>query len=334
MGLGDFFKKQLSTVIEWKGQQPELLLYKFPAPTDEIKNASKLIVAPGQGCIVVYEGEIKGIISDEGLFDLQTDNHPFITSLLKLRQLFESEHKLRIYFYRKADILNQPWGTPSPVKYLDGQYHIPVELGAYGNYSMRIADPLLLFRDVVGSRNEYTTADTKALLLSRLPQTLISYLAQSKLSYLDIDAQLDRLSSDLKAQLNAGFSDLGLELKDFRIQGTSFDKETQQRIGKIADITAESRAAAEGGLSYLEIEKLKALRDAARNEGGLAGAGLQLGFGMELGKVLNDKKEELTAYSTTTDPVVQLQKLKLLLDEGILTQEEFDTKKKEILSKM
>ncbi|SMC97932.1 SPFH domain-containing protein [Pedobacter africanus] len=334
MGLGDFFKKQLSTVIEWKDQQPELLLYKFPAPTDEVKNASKLIVAPGQGCILVYEGEIKGFISDEGLFDLQTDNHPFITNLLKLRQLFESEHKLRIYFYRKADILNQPWGTPSPVKYLDGQYHIPVELGAYGNYSMRIADPLLLFRDIIGSRNEYTTADTKALLLSRLPQTLISYLAQSKLSYLDIDAQLDRLSSDLKAQLNAGFSDLGLELKDFRIQGTSFDKETQQRIGKIADITAESRAAAEGGLSYLEIEKLKALRDAARNEAGLAGAGLQLGFGMDLGKTLNDKKEELTAYSTTTDPVVQLQKLKLLLDEDILTQEEFDAKKKEILSKM
>ncbi|MNR60973.1 hypothetical protein D3C85_1825840 [compost metagenome] len=55
---------------------------------------------------------------------------------------------------------------------------------------------------------------------------------------------------------------------------------------------------------------------------------------MELGKALNDKKEELTAYSSTTDPVVQLQKLKLLLDEGILTQEEFDAKKKEILSKM
>jgi membrane protease subunit (stomatin/prohibitin family) len=334
MGLGDFFKKQLSTVIEWKDQQPDLLLYKFPAPTDEVKNASKLIVAPGQGCILVYEGEIKGAITEEGLFDLQTENHPFITSLLKFRQLFESEHKLRIYFYRKADILNQAWGTPSPVKYLDPQYNIPVELGMYGNYSMRIADPLLLFRDIIGSRNEYTTADTKTLLLSRLPQTLISYLAQSKLAYLDIDAQLERLSSDLKERLNAAFADLGLELRDFRIQGTAFDKETRQRIGKIADITAESRAAAEGGLSYLEIEKLRALRDAARNEGGLAGAGLQVGFGLELGKALDDKKEELSSYSSTTDPVLQLQKLKLLLDEGILTQEEFDTKKKEILGKM
>ncbi|MFA4868767.1 MAG: SPFH domain-containing protein [Pedobacter sp.] len=334
MGLGDFFKKQLSTVIEWKNQQPELLLYKFPAATDEIKNASKLIVSPGQGCILVYEGVIRSVFTEEGLFHLQTDNHPFITSLMKFMQLFESEHKLHIYFYRKADIVNQSWGTPSPVKYLDPQYKIPVELGIYGNYSIQISNPVFLFRDIVGSVNEYTTNNMKTLIISRLPQTLVSYLAQSKHSYLDIDAALDNISSDLKDKLNTEFTDLGLELKDFRIQGTSFDKETQQRIGKIADITAESRAAAEGGLSYPEIEKLRALRDAARNEGGLAGAGLQLGFGLEIGKTLNDKKEELSTYNSAVDPVVQLQKLKLLLDEEILTQEEFDAKKKEILSKM
>ncbi|RZM27516.1 MAG: SHOCT domain-containing protein, partial [Pedobacter sp.] len=62
--------------------------------------------------------------------------------------------------------------------------------------------------------------------------------------------------------------------------------------------------------------------------------GLQLGFGMEMGKVLDNKKEELTAFSSSTDPIAYLQKLKLLLDEKILTQEEFDTKKKEILSRM
>lgn len=334
MGLGDFFKKQLNTVIEWKDQQPELLLYKFPTPTNEVKNASKLIVSPGQGCMLVYEGEIKDVFMEEGLFNLQTDNYPFITNLLKFMQLFESEHKLHIYFYRKAAVVNQSWGTPSPVKYLDPQYKIPVELGMYGNYSMQISDPLLLFKDVVGSMDSYTSDDMRTLLLSRLPQTLVSYLGQAKLSYLDIDAALGQISSELKAQLNKDFTDLGLLLRDFRIQGSLFDKETQRRIGKIADITAESRAAAEGGLSYTEIEKLKALRDAARNEGGLAGAGLQLGFGMEIGKALNDKKEELSTYNTTVDPVVQLQKLKLLLDEEILTQEEFDAKKKEILSKM
>jgi membrane protease subunit (stomatin/prohibitin family) len=334
MGLGDFFRKQLNTVIEWENQQPEVLLYKFPVPTSEIKDNSKLIVSPGQGCILVYEGKVTGVLSEEGIYDVQTDNIPFLTTLSKYMQAFESEHKAHLYFYRKADSVNQAWGTASPVKYMDPTYQLPVELGMYGNYTMKIADPLALFKEVIGSRDLYTVADSKALLMSRLPQAITSLLAQSKLSYIEIDSQLDDISTRLREKLNAEFTLLGLELKDFKIQGTTFDQQTQQRIGKIADITAESRAAAEGGLSYLELEKLRALRDAARNEGGLAGAGLQLGFGMEMGKVLDQKKDELVAYSTTTDPIAYLQKLKLLLDEKILTQEEFDAKKKEILGRM
>jgi len=334
MGLGDFFRRQLSIVIEWKDQDPDMLLYKYPAPTDEIKDASKLIISPGQGCILVYEGIILGVLDRQGLFNLETDNDPFITNLIKVRLLFESEHKMHIYFYRKADIVNQAWGTPSPIKYMDSEYKIPVELGMFGNYSMQIVDPVLLFKDIIGSKFTYTTADAKSLLLSRLPQTLISHLAQAKLSYLEIDAELGRLAEGLKEKLNVEFSNLGLQLKDFKIQGTAFDKDTGQRIGKIADITTDNRAAAEAGLSYVEIEKLRALRDAARNEGGLAGAGLQLGFGMEMGKVLEEKKDELTAFNPKADPVLQLQKLKLLLDENILTQQEFDEKKKEILNRM
>ena len=42
----------------------------------------------------------------------------------------------------------------------------------------------------------------------------------------------------------------------------------------MADISADVKAAEQAELSYIELEKLRALWDAARNEGGLAGAGL------------------------------------------------------------
>src|SRR5215469_5896651 len=133
MGLfKNLFTEQLSSVIQWENQDLNLLWYQFPSQKNEIKNASKLIVAPGQGCVLVYEGKVSDHIEEEGIFNLQTDNHPFITNLLRIRQNFESEHKLFIYFYRKAEILNQGWGTPSPIKYLDEVYNIPVELGENG----------------------------------------------------------------------------------------------------------------------------------------------------------------------------------------------------------
>lgn len=332
MGLGDFFRSQLSQIIEWKDQQPDVLVYKFPSQSDELKNASKLIVAPGQGAILVYEGKVTDHLSDEGLFDLETDNHPFITTLLKLRNNFESEHKLKVYFYRTAEVVNQGWGTSQPVKYIDPFYKIPVALGANGSFSFKIADPLYLFSNVIGSQDAYHVSQARQLLQSRFPQSLSSVLAQSGLSYQHIDAQLPSLSEKISEQLHHEVAKLGFVLTDFKINGTLFDNATSERIGKVADITSDTMAASEGGLTYVEMEKLKALRDAARNEGGLAGAGFQLGVGMDLGKTFNVAKDALL-NADTSDIVSKLQQLKLLLNEGIITQKEFDDKKKEWLDK-
>ncbi|RZJ60137.1 MAG: SPFH domain-containing protein [Flavobacterium sp.] len=332
MGLGDFFRSQFSQVIEWKEQQAEVLVHKFPSEKDELKNASKLIISPGQGAILVYEGKVTDVLKEEGMYDLETDNHPFITTLLKLRTYFESEHKLKIWFYRTSEVVNQGWGTSQAIKYVDPFYKIPVELGANGSFSFKIADPLHLFSNVVGSKDKYSVAEARQMLQSRFPQGLASALAQSGISYQHIDAQLPSLSALIRERINPEIETLGFSLTDFKLNGTVFDNNTKDRIGKVADITVESMAAGEGGLTYVEMEKLKALRDAARNEGGLAGAGLQLGVGMNLGDTFNVAKDnQLNAPAANV--VEKLQQLKLLLNEGIISREEFDRKKTEWLDK-
>lgn len=335
MGLKNLFKRQLSIVIEWKNQSSEVLFYKYPAYTDEIKNASKLIVAPGQGCIIVYEGKIVDTMVEEGIYFLETDNHPFITNLLKFRQSFESEHKMHIYFFRTAEIVNQKWGTAAPVKYMDTVYKLPIELGAYGNFSLKLTDACAVFTNLIGSKEVFTTQELKKIIASRIAPALTSYLAQSGYSYKDIDARLSDISAHMQQTLSDVFSTVGLVLLDFRIEGTSFDANTMERINKVADMTSEALAATEIGLNYESLEKLRALRDAAKNEGGLAGVGLHMGAGLELGKTFVSQKEELTSVNNSMDDAVtQLKKLKLLLDEGILTQEEFDEKKKDILNRI
>ena len=57
----------------------DLLFHQMETTTDEIKNASKLIVAPGQGCIVVYDGKVMGTLAEPGVYEMETANHPFIT---------------------------------------------------------------------------------------------------------------------------------------------------------------------------------------------------------------------------------------------------------------
>ena len=80
MGLTDIFRRQLRTVIEWKEQKANLLFHQLETTTDEIKDASKLIIAPGQGCIIVYDGQVRATLTEPGVYEMESDNHPFITS--------------------------------------------------------------------------------------------------------------------------------------------------------------------------------------------------------------------------------------------------------------
>ncbi|QJD97211.1 SPFH domain-containing protein [Mucilaginibacter robiniae] len=332
MGFTDFFKGQFATIIEWANQPQQVLFFKFPFKSDEIKNASKLIIGPGQGCLLVYEGKVTGVLDTEGIYTMQTDNDPFITSLFKLMQGFESEHKLKIYFYRKSEVVNQGWGTSSRVKYEEPVYHFPVSLGAYGNYSFKLTDAKLFLTEIVGLSDVYTTTQAQMLIQSRIEQQLTVTLATAAYSILQIDSKLNELSAELKAQMNVSFTELGFELTNMRIQGASFDQQTQQQLNQIANAQAGNLAAEQAGLSYTEMEKLQALRDAARNDSGIAGAGLQFNLGNYLGNSANETK--LSSTETQPDAVAQLQKLKILLDQGILTVEEFEAKKRQWLDKL
>ena len=77
MGISKLFKHQMRSVIEWKEQDTNILFHRLETSTDEIKNSSKLIVAPGQGCLLVYDGKVKATLTEPDTYELQTDNHPF-----------------------------------------------------------------------------------------------------------------------------------------------------------------------------------------------------------------------------------------------------------------
>ena len=168
-------------------------------------------------------------------------------------------------------------------------------------------------------------------------QNIITELHRADYSYVQIDAHLGEMAENLKSTLAPIFQQMGLELNDFRIMGTQFDEETHARIGRIADVTTDAQAAQEAGMTYAELEKLRALRDAARSEGGLAGAGVQMGVGIEMGRqmgAVSGSAGRNGAAQTTDEELAQrLRRLKLLLDEHVITQDDYEQMKRQLLLK-
>jgi membrane protease subunit (stomatin/prohibitin family) len=326
-----FMTRQLRSVIQWENPDPELLFQRWTDNGDEIKNASKLIVGPGQGCVFVYEGRVEGVFAEEGLYVLKTANIPFFTNLRRFMQSFVSEHKVGLYFFRTAKLLNLKWGTESLIKYEDPKYKFPVALRAFGNYSMRIVDGGGFFRQIVGGAEIFRIENIREPMNARLVQPLTDYFATAGYTYTQIDPNREEIAAALTAKLQQDFTQLGFTLEDFRIQGTSFDEDTLRRINRIADLSAEAQAASAAGVSYAQLQQLSALRDAAKNPGaGGAGMAMAVGMGMA-GAVVQPAAGQAPAAD---DPAAKLKQLKQLLDDKLISQDEYEAKKKEILARL
>jgi membrane protease subunit (stomatin/prohibitin family) len=325
---------QFRSVIQWEDPRPNELFLKFTDKGDEIKNASKLILQPGQGCIFTYEGKIEGVFDQEGMYDLKSDNTPFITTIKKFLSLREaSEHVVGIWFYRKADILNMRWGTRVPIAYTDPIYTFPILLSAFGNYSIRITDPTNFFINIVAGKEFFGHAELKEIFLSRISQNITDYLANAKFSYVDIDSNLNNIATEVRTKTEKIFNNLGFKVLDYRIEGTQFDKETLDRIAKISDVQAEVLAAKIAGINYTEHQQLQAMRDAANNQSGAAGVLMGINAGTNSGALINQGTQSQEKQQDNS-PLEKLKKLKEMYDMELINEAEYSEKKKAILDSL
>ena len=299
-----FLNSQKLSNIQWIGQTPEILAWRFPDPDQVLQNNSTVIIAPGQAILFVNEGKPQGIISDSGTIDLQTANIPFITSILSVFRGGDSKHKGKVFFFNMTKITNVKWGTPSPLKYIDPVYKFPVGLRAFGNYTFTITDPMKFFVEFVGDRDSMSLDEFKQTINSRIITPITDALASAKFSFIDIDSNREELSKTIGGKISIEFAEFGFAMNDFRIENTDFDESTQKRVDSISDVQAQAQAINSLGnidsasmANYAQLQQLQALKMAAGNPGGVAGAGVGIGAGIGLGASMTQSIENQNAQA-------------------------------------
>ena len=156
----DGLRRQLRSVIEWEDPSPDVLFHRWTDNGDEIKNASKLIVGPGQGCIFVYEGKVEAVIEKKAWSNWRPTTSPSGRRSSKFMQRFASEHKVGIFFFRIARCSNQKWGTPSPIGLPRPEVRVSGRAGGLRQLQLPDQGTGLAVRDVVGGSPLYTVEDS------------------------------------------------------------------------------------------------------------------------------------------------------------------------------
>jgi membrane protease subunit (stomatin/prohibitin family) len=160
---------------------------------------------------------------------------------------------------------------------------------------------------------------------------LSSHFGAAEVAFMDLAAQQDRFSKTLQDILRPTFAQYGLELATFLIQNISLPEELQKYLDKASSMRLL------GDLKrYAQFQVADSVPLAAQNEGGAAGIGVGLGAGVGFGQAMASAFQQPTGGNEAPkeDVFATLEKLQGLLTKGILTQEEFDRKKAELLSRI
>ncbi|RCW63442.1 SPFH domain-containing protein [Pseudorhodoferax soli] len=343
MALMDFIRKQFIDVIQWTEDGDGTLAWRFPMQDMEIQYGASLTVRESQMAVFVNEGKVADVFGP-GLYKLTTQNIPLLTNLKNWDKLFESPFKSDVYFFSTRQQVDQKWGTPQPVTIRDKDFGA-VRLRAFGNYSFRIADPRLFHTEISGTRAAYGTADLDGQLRGLVLQHLSDGIAQSGIPFLDLAANQIEFAKALAAELGPAFAAIGLQLDGMTVQSISLPEELQ----KILDQKIGMGMVGNDMGKFMQYQTAQAIPKFAEGAGGgsgVAGDAMGLGAGVALGQVLAQNLQQglqqpapavpaaAAAALKPEDVLATLERLGELKAKGILTDEEFASKKAELLKKL
>jgi membrane protease subunit (stomatin/prohibitin family) len=327
MGIFNFIGKQFIDVIAWTENEEGILSYRYPMQDREIQNGAILTVSDSQQAVFVNEGRVADQFGP-GKYTLSTKTLPLITNLLNWDKAFASPFKSDVYFFSTREQTDQRWGTPHPITFKDAELGI-IRLRANGNYTYAIKDPAVFHRKISGTREKYTREELSGQLLAMVNTHLANFLATSGKNFLQMAASQLEFSTKLSEAMKAPFMEYGLEARNFTVQSLALPEEVEQMIDRMGKMNLV------GDLKrYAQFQSAEAIPAAAANPG-MAGAIVGMGVGGEIGRnIMGAVSGASFSGSEDGDPMKTLEKLGELYSKGIVSKEEFEAKKSELLKKI
>ncbi len=375
MGLMTAIKDQFVDVIEHIDENSKAIVVKYSRPysnNNEIKTGAKVIVRPSQAAVFFKGGQFADILK-EGTHRLTTNNLPVLSSLMAFPHLFNSPIKADLYFINLKQFVSNRWWTKNPLIIRDKEFKV-IRIKSFGTFAFKIDDVEKFVREVLGTQHKFVTDEINDYLSSYLVESFSVVLGEIDIPIIDLATQYSKLSNLIQLKANIKAKDIGVKFSNVNIENISLPENVEKLIDEQSGIGMASQDM-EG---FIQYQSARAIRDAANQNGGVAGLGASIAVGKQIAKTMNNdigetvskikircqncgslngekvkfcsecgealikdsksrKTEENTSIKEPTitkskDAYTKLREYKQLLDDGTLTQEEYDAIKEQLLN--
>ena len=254
-----------------------------------ISNGAVIAVNEGQCMMIVEQGQIVEFAAEAGEFtwNASTESTIFYGGLgnglkgswenLKRRFTFgaDTAKDQRVYFFNIKEIVGNKYGTPSPIPFrvVDANIGLDMDVSirCNGEYSYRISDPMLFYKNVCGNiRQDYTRAQLDSQLKSEFLTALqpaFGRISALGIRYSALPGHTMEIAQAMNEVLSSQWSGLrGIRVVSVGVNSVTAaaeDEETLKELQKSAVFRNPNMAAA-----HMVQAQAEAMKTAAANENG------------------------------------------------------------------
>ena len=324
----------------------------FNGSVDVISSGSKIFVPENTAAFIFSQGGIEDVITEPGGYEYQHgqssvfNGDGFAKSIVqqtvnRFGYGGQTSDQKYIAFVNLREIRGIKFGTRGPVVYHDRFYGADLEILAYGMFSLQVVDPARFVRSFLPPNTRSLAFDdpkTRQQISAEFLQAFIvavnSLSSTYRISELPSHAgAISQLISDDESTLGAWITRFGLDVVQVGIESIEFSPESRELVKRYSANKMTTKAYDDVSQETSSIAAQQRVASGVEHHGlGDGGAGLILG--MNLAQTVSPQTAappSENAVFTLDEQIEALRKLKDLVDGGILSQEEFEAKKKQIL---
>lgn len=284
-------------------------IFAWKHPSEELGTWTQVIVNESQEAILYKSGKALDTYPS-GRHTLSADNIPLLNNLINLPFGTQSPFKAEIWYINKTHSLDVKWGTPSPIQLQDPKYNVFITLRAFGQFGIQIEDSRKFLIKLVGTLPSFSKKDIlsyfRGMYLTKVKDTLSSYLINQKISILEINSHLNDISDFLKKDISQELKSYGIKLLNFYVNDINVPEE-DDTVKKLKIALSKKAEMDIIGYDYSQERTFNTLEGAASNEGstasGLMGTGIGLGMGVELGQTIGSQFDNISSPLNTSQRI-------------------------------
>lgn len=315
-----------------------------------ISNGSKIFVPENTAAFIFSQSGIENIITTPGGYEYQDGEDSIFNGDGVKKSIFKqvadrvgyggiSSSQKEIAFVNLREIRDIKFGTRGPQVYNDIFYGCDLEIYAYGSFTLKVVDAEKFIKNFVPANVTYYSFDDKnvrAQVSSDFIQSFITALNSLSSSYRI--SQLPAHSNEISQQIaqdafNAGTwkERFGFEIIQISIENIEFSPESRELVNKYNANKMNLKAYEDISQKASDISAQQKIAMGVQNNGFGDVGGMFLGMNMAQNITPNAEVKSNQPTMSFDEQIEALKKLKELVDMGVISQEEFDKKKKEIM---